>query len=231
MAFKQALPVYIPEEQPKPKIYRQTKKEKKQIKIESKNTIKQPLPNIIKEDIVFKLSKEECELKRLNKLIKEDKKQINVTKTEEKRQHNIFTEESYADKETYNFTKDANGFVKVFKKFDKRLFKEALNGTFKEVTIKNPNFNTFEIDDEGNERKGVNWDLVNQTVEIYLNNELINKDIKHNLLTNLIICVNMQNEIKKDEYLVGRQHSPNEYFSEIIEGKLMYFKIVKFYYH
>ena len=36
MAFKQALPVYIPEEQPKSKIYRQTKKEKKQIKIESK---------------------------------------------------------------------------------------------------------------------------------------------------------------------------------------------------
>ena len=43
MAFKQALPLYIPEEQPKPKIYRQTKKEKKQIKIESKNTIKQPM--------------------------------------------------------------------------------------------------------------------------------------------------------------------------------------------
>ena len=58
-----------------------------------------------------------------------------------------------------------------FKKFDKRLFKEALNCTFKEVTIKNPNFNTFEINDEGDESKSVNWDLVNQTVEIYLNNE------------------------------------------------------------
>ena len=34
MAFKQALPTYIPEEQPKPKIYRQRKK--KQIKIELK---------------------------------------------------------------------------------------------------------------------------------------------------------------------------------------------------
>ena len=65
MAFEQALPVYIPEEQPKPKIYRQTKKEKKQRKIESKNTIKQPLPNIIKEDIVFKPSKEERELKKI----------------------------------------------------------------------------------------------------------------------------------------------------------------------
>lgn len=122
-------------------------------------------------------------------------------------------------------------FVKEFKKFDKRLFKEALNGTFKEVTIKNPNFNTFEIDDEDDERKGFNWDLVNQTVEIYLNNELINKDIKHNLLTNLIICVNMQKEISKAEYLAGRQHSPSEYFSEIMENKLMYFKIEKFYYH
>ena len=49
--------------------------------------------------------------------------------------------------------------------FDKILFKEALNGTFKEVTIKNSNFNTFEIYDEGNERKDINWDLVNQTVE------------------------------------------------------------------
>ena len=46
-------------------------------------------------------------------------------------------------------------------------------------------------------KKGINWDLVNQTVEIYLNNELINKDIKHNLLTNLIICVNLQKEISK----------------------------------
>ena len=64
----------------------------------------------------------------------EDKKQTNVTKTEEKRQHDIFTEESYADEETYNFTKDE--FVEVFKKFDKRLFKEALNGTFKEVLLK-----------------------------------------------------------------------------------------------
>ena len=179
MAFKQALPVYIPKEQPKPKIYRQTKKEKKQIKIESKNTIKQPLPNIIKENILFKPSKEEQELKRLNKLIEQDEKQTNATKTEEKRQHNIFAEESYADEETYNLAKDfaKDGFVKVFKKFDKRLFKEALNGTFKEVTIKNPNFNTFEIDDKGDERKCVNWDLVNQTVEINLNNEFINKDI------------------------------------------------------
>ena len=80
-------------------------------------------------------------------------------------------------------------------------------------------------------RDHLNWDLVNQTVEIYLNNELINKDIKHNLLTNLIICVNMQKEISKAEYLAGRQHSPCEYFSEIMGGKLMYFKIEKFYYH
>ena len=65
-------------------------------------------------------------------------------------------------------------------------------------------FKLFEIDDEGDERKGVNWDVVNQTVEIYLNNELNNKDIKHNLLTNLIICVNMQKEISKAEYLAGR---------------------------
>ena len=36
MAFKQALPVYIPEEQPKPKIYRQTKKRKET----NKNRIK-----------------------------------------------------------------------------------------------------------------------------------------------------------------------------------------------
>ena len=64
-----------------------------------------------------------------------------------------------------------------------------------------------------------------------MNNELINKDIKHNLLTNLIICVNMQKEISKDEYLAGRQHSPSEYFSEIMENKLMYFKIEKLYYH
>ena len=77
----------------------------------------------------------------MNKLIKEDKKQTNVTKTEEKRQHNIVDEELYDP----NFSN--------FKKFDKRLFKEALNGTFKEVTIKNPNFNTFEIDDEGNKKK------------------------------------------------------------------------------
>ena len=46
------------------------------------------------------------------------------------------------------------------------------------------------------------------------NNELINKDIKHFLLTNLIICVNMQKEISKAEYLAGRQHSPDKYFSE-----------------
>ena len=60
-------------------------------------------------------------------------------------------------------------------------------------------------------------------------NKLI--DTKHNLLTNLIICVNMQKEISKAEYLAGRQHSPSEYFSEIMENKLMYFKIEKFYYH
>ena len=39
---------------------------------------------LIWEDIVFKPSKEERELKRLNKLIKEDKKQINVTKLKKK---------------------------------------------------------------------------------------------------------------------------------------------------
>jgi len=49
--------------------------------------------------------------------------------------------------------------------------------------------------------------------------------------SNLIICVNMQKEISKAEYLTGRQHSPSEYFSEIMENKLMYFKIEKFYYH
>ena len=41
----------------------------------------------------------------------------------------------------------------------------------------------------------------------------------------------MQKEISKAEYLAGRQHSPSEYFSEIMENKLMYFKIEKFYYH
>jgi len=106
--------------------------------------------------------------------------------------------------------------------------------TFKEVTIKNPNFNT-ESSCKYNKKSrrfdincGVNWDLVNQTVEIYLNNELINKDIKHNLLTNLIICAHMQKEISKAEYLAGREHSPNEYFSEIIGGKLTFVKIEKF---
>ena len=80
---------------------------------------------------------------------------------------------------------------------------------------------------------GVNWDLVNQTVEIilYLNNELINKDIKHNLLTNLIICANMAKVIDKAEYRVGSVHSPSVYISDIIGGKLVYFKIVKCYYH
>ena len=107
-------------------------------------------------------------------MIEEDKKQTNATKTEEKRQHNIFTEESYKDEEYDHFTKE--GFVTVFKKFDKRLFKEALNGTFKEVTIKNPNFNTFEIkyeDGKPYETKDINWDLINQTVEIYLNTYLL----------------------------------------------------------
>ena len=64
-----------------------------------------------------------------------------------------------------------------------------------------------------------------------MNNELINKDIKHNLLTNLIIGFNMQKVISKVEYLSGKQHSPDKYFSEIIGGKLSFFRIEPFYYH
>ena len=41
----------------------------------------------------------------------------------------------------------------------------------------------------------------------------------------------MQKEISKAEYLTGRELSPDEYFTQIIGGKLTFVKIEKFYYH
>ena len=41
----------------------------------------------------------------------------------------------------------------------------------------------------------------------------------------------MQKEISKAIYLAGKVHSPNEYFTQIIGGKLIILKIEKFYYH
>ena len=87
--------------------------------------------------------------------------------------------------------------VTEFKKFDTKLFKEVLNGTFKEVTIENPIFNTYDGD-----LRYPDWDLIIQTIEIHLNNERIHKDIKHNLLANLISCVNMQAVIVKLNMIV-----------------------------
>ena len=41
----------------------------------------------------------------------------------------------------------------------------------------------------------------------------------------------MQKDITKHEYLVGKQHSPDKYFTQKIGGKLTFLKIEKFYHH
>ena len=73
-----------------------------------------------------------------------------------------------------------------------------------------------------------NRDLIISTVEIYLNNELINKDIKHNLLANLIICFNMQMVTSESVYNHYKQESPDKYIAKIMECKVLYFEIVTF---